>query len=129
MLRLLKRFSKAFSVVVDETSTVTGSLVVGVVNGLWVLLDPNPVKTMSSCEVVKGVSVLLPLLPTGINGFLLGKSKLILLRPRNRLFARPVCFLSNSEKKIVIELPVIKRGIGYLPESVQASLKFLKSLQ
>ena len=91
--RDLKRLKMAFSVVVND-----GALVVGVVKGNSVLLDPNPARVMSSLDVVKGVSVLRPRLK-GTKGFLLGNNRLIRLRPLNRLPARPFCFLSISKRK------------------------------
>ena len=84
------------------TTTTDGARVVGVVNGLCVLRDPNPVSSTASPEVVKGASVLLPRLPLGIKGFRLGKSKLIRFKPRNRLLPRPAWFLSNSAKEVFI---------------------------
>ena len=92
--RALKRLIRAFSVV--ELVKTEGARVVGVVKGNFVLLDPNPVKIMSSLEVVNGVSVLLPRL-TGINGFLLGNKRLIRFRPRKRLLAREAGFRSDSK--------------------------------
>ena len=80
---------------VIEVVTIDGALVVGVVKGNFVLLEPKPVKIMSLSDVVKGISVLLKgesvLLPRlkARNGFLLGNNRLILLRPRNRLLDRP----------------------------------------
>lgn len=91
--RDLKRLKMAFSVVVNA-----GALVVGVVRGNSVLLDPNPARVMSSLDVVKGVSVLRPRLK-GTKGFLLGNKRLIRLRPLKRLPARPFCFLSISKMK------------------------------
>ena len=82
---------------VIEVVTIDGALVVGVVKGNFVLLEPKPVKIMSLSDVVKGTSVLLEggdsvLLPRlkGMNGFLLGNKRLIRFRPpRNRLLDRP----------------------------------------
>ena len=96
--RLLNRFTKAFSVVVstlvelltDGIGDLGGARGVGVVNGLCVLRDPNPVNSTASPDVVKGASVLRPrLLPRGMNGLRFGKSKLIRFKPLNLLLPRP----------------------------------------
>ena len=101
--RLLKRLNKAFSVMASTVVELTtdGALGVGVVNGLCVLRDPNPVSVISAPDVVNGTSVLLPLFPRGINGFRLGKSRLTRFNPRNRLLPRPSWVDFSDSRKIM----------------------------
>ena len=104
--RLLKRLNKAFSVMASTVVELTtdGALGVGVVNGLCVLRDPNPVSVTSAPDVVNGTSVLLPLFPRGINGFRLGKSRLTRFNPRNRLFPRPSWVAFSDSRKIMFSV-------------------------